>query len=231
MESIGLPIGAFQARAKAPVPPLPPQFAIFAPGPAVPPAPPMSPVRSVGAVSTLPKPQNVYGAASPFRVPDEAVPKSGHADIRALIDRLTRLYMWDDVGAGEPFRSSRKLPVAKLFSAADEARFGAPLIAAMRRVARHTVVLYRCGVGDESLDDILAAHAVEGFDEYSADVMQRLVCSALLERQKLFIDAMDVEIFGEEFIDGLYRLALFEVRGTIACHPGVAEAAVSLSLQ
>lgn len=231
VESIGLPAGKFQARTGAPLPLPPLAQPIFAGGP-VPPAPPVSPVRSVGAVASLPRPQNVYGASRPLRAPEEsAPPRSGHGDVQALIDRLTKLYMWDDVGIDEPFRSSRKRPVAKLFTAEDEERLGEALVAAMRSVARHTVMLYRCGVGDESLEDILAAHPVEGFDEYAADVMQRLVYSALLDRQKLFVDPMDLEIFGEEFIDGLYRLALLEVRGTIACHPGVAQAAAHLSLQ
>ena len=232
VESIGLPSGRFQAGSGAPLPLPPLAQPIFAAGPAVPPAPPVSPVRSVGAVSSLPRPQSVYGTSRPPRAPEEsAPPRSGHADVRALIDRLTKLYMWDDVGVDEPFRSSRKRSVAKLFTGEDEARLGEALVAAMRSVARHTVVLYRCGVGDESLEDILAAHPVEGFDEYAADVMQRLVYSALLDRQKLFVDPMDLEIFGEEFIDALYRLALLDVRGTIACHPGVAQAAVHLSLQ
>lgn len=235
LESIGLPSVRFHAQEVLGTPPMAKQ-PIIAPLLTMPmPAPPKSPVRSVAAVSSLPQAQNVYaGAASAFRPRDEqgkseAAP--AHADIRSLIDRLTKLYMWDDIGTAEPFRGARRLPVERLTSGADGDRFGEELLTAMRHVARHTVMLYRCGVGDESLADIVEAHPVEGFDEYSADVMQRIVCSVLLDRHKLFLDQTDLEIFGEDFVDCLYRLALFEVKGTIACHPGVSQTAMNLSLQ
>jgi len=103
------------------------------------------------------------------------------------------------------------------------ARFGVEMVAGLRAVCRHTITLYRCGVDATTLRSIIAIHAVDGFDEYSADVMQRLTYSVLLERQRLFIDQTDIEVFGDEFIDLAYRLALYEVQSATAWRPSVGE--------
>lgn len=187
---------------------------------------------SAGAAATLARPESVYASsAAPFRAQVEVLQGSAHAEKN--IERLMKTYMWDDIGSGPPFKFARKLPPARLLQEADVARFGATLIEGMRAVCRHTLAIYRHGVDATTLPSILAIHAVDGFDEYSADIMQRLTYSVLLERQRLFIDQTDVEIFGEDFLDCLYRLALLEVRSMVAWLPpgDQAQAAVHAGLQ
>ena len=147
---------------------------------------------------------------------DAAAPPTSQDDVRKLIERLSTIYMWDNIGTGEPFRTARKLPLGKLATEEDLANFGKPLIDAMRYLAHRTVALY-CGMSDAATSSgVLPEYSVPGFDEYSADVMQRLVCSVLADRQSLYIDQTDLEIFGENFVDCLYRLAILEVKSAAA---------------
>lgn len=166
-----------------------------------------------GGSATLAHPDRAYAGSAPsFRSPDEPPRRLGHPDNKAVIDRLTSIYMWDDIAAGHAFTFARKLSPGQLLSADDRARYGEALIDAMHGVARHTIAMYRYGVDTTTFATILSSCCVDGFDEYSADLMQRLTYSVLFERQKLFIDQTDIEIFGEDFIVCLYRLALYEAQ-------------------
>lgn len=139
----------------------------------------------------------------------------GRNESRAILDRLKQLYLWDDICVGRSFKEAWDLPNSRLVSSEDRIRFGIEFIEAMSSIARHSVALFRYGADICSISDILSAHPVDGFDEYSADLMQRLTYSVLTGRQKLFIDQTDMEIFGEDLIECLFRVAIFEVRATI----------------
>jgi len=137
-------------------------------------------------------------------------------DMAALIKRLENHYMWNEIGDQERFRLARKSSIKQLIGAEDISQLGEPLLEAMRCVARHSISLYRFGNDEMTLADIVAKHSLPGFDDYSAEVMQRLVYSVLASHQKLFLDQTDLEVFGEDFIDSLYRLAIFEVKSSVA---------------
>jgi hypothetical protein len=166
-----------------------------------------------GAAAAPSRPERIYAATAPaFHAAPETQATSSRAD--KTIERLVKTYMWDDIGSGPPFRQARKLQPDQLIRQDDIERFGEELMEGMRAIGRHTVAVFRYGVDATTLQSLIAMHAVEGFDEYSADVMQRLTWSALLDRQRLFVDQTDIEIFGEEVLDCMYRLALFEVQAT-----------------
>ena len=192
------------------------------PGSARPPGLPSGARMPAGASASLPNPERVYAASAvAFHTPIEGAPESTRAD--KVVERLIKTYMWDDFGSTSLYKLARKLPLDRLLKATDTERFGAELIAGLRAVCRHTITLHRCGVDATTLQSIVAIHAVDSFDEYAADVMQRLTYSALLERQRLFIDQTDIEIFGEEFLDCAYRLALFEVQSALTWHRSAGE--------
>ncbi|MBI4984121.1 MAG: hypothetical protein HZC24_01920 [Rhodocyclales bacterium] len=184
------------------------------------------------AVPTLP-PQLHPGGVYAWTAPAAAVTERAPLDTRALIDRLMRLYMWDDIGLSRAFAAAQRQPPAHLVGAAEIEGYGAALVDAMRAIARHTISLYRYGIDGASLADILAAHAAPGFDEYAADLMQRLTYSVLAERQKLFIDQTDVEIFGDDCVAFLMRLAVCEARSAVLYQPatGIAYVPASAILQ
>lgn len=168
-------------------------------------------------------PERAYAgiAMSP---PVQAPRHPGHPDNKAVLERLTSTYMWDDAGSGQAFKAARRLPADRLLTDDDRGRFGEPLLEAMCAIACHTVAIYRYGVDTTTFATILSSYSVKGFDEYSADVMQRLTYSVLYDRQRLFIDQTDIEIFGEELIECLYRMALLETAQAMASLPIVGAA-------
>lgn len=175
-------------------------------------------------------PPQARAAAAPPSPPPASAPRHvPKADVGMQIEKLTKLYLWDNIGTREPFRTARKLPARNLMTDDDRASSGAALIDAMRGVARRIIALYRDG-GDaaDSAGHPLDAIVMNDFDEYAADVMQRLTYSVLLERERLFIDQTDIEIFGEETIGLMYRLALLEVRSSPATVKGAAASSVHL---
>ena len=228
---IGTPLKAVRSSIDAGVAAILPRAAVDG-IPLFPAAVPASATARGGASATPASPERLYAAsAASFQTPPNMAQSMARAD--KTIDRLMKTYMWDDIGSGPPFKFVRKLQPAQLFPDAEACRFGEPLLEAMRAACRHTVAIYRNGVDTTTLPSIVAMNAVDGFDEYSADVMQRLMYSALLERHKLFIDQTDIEIFGEDFMTWLYRLALSEVQSAAAYRPvaGAIQAAGQLLLQ
>lgn len=134
-------------------------------------------------------------------------------DQQALLKQLEKTYMWDEIGLGNPFKDARKLSNERLLTVDDEQAFGAGVIHTMRSVAREAVQAYLSGTGfsaHPARQELAGEVSLGDVDEYLADVMKRMMYSVLYDRERLFIDQTDVEIFGEDLLGCLYRIALYE---------------------
>jgi len=176
----------------------------LAPPPAQPALEPVS--RVSDPIVILPQPVTTMVASEP---------EASVSETEALLKKLRKIYMWDDVGLGRGYAEARKTPLAHLISNADMIALGDDYFSTLRTLARTSIANVCRGNGACQAEGFAAGFSAEMVldrYEYEQDVMRRLAFSAVFSHDRLFIDQTDVELCSESLLLTMYRLVLFEVR-------------------
>jgi hypothetical protein len=132
--------------------------------------------------------------------------------LQALHGRLVQAYRWGDIGLAAAYAGLRQTPAGHLVTAEVVAVIGADLFSRLRQDAREVVAAFRHG---HALRAVLPAddEASAERDDYLRNIMRRLMYSALFGEERLFVDALDLELCEQQTLLAMYRLALFEGSG------------------
>lgn len=129
---------------------------------------------------------------------------------RVLLNRLNRIYLWDDIGAEGAFVEARRRPSATVLSSEEIAELGSATFACLRAVVHDTL---RSLGSHERIwhEDDFSPERVLEVEEYQRDVMRRLVLSVWSDCERLYVDRTDVEMCGKRKLLLMYRIALAEL--------------------